>query len=315
MTHSEEETLKHGHSFNVKKQKTENRTLIVVIFTLVMMVAEILFGMWTNSMALLADGWHMGTHAFALGISLVAYILARKNAENDKFSFGTWKIEILGAFTSAIVLGIVAFLMVYSSVERLFHPLTIHCNEAILVAVIGLVVNIISALILNHGHTHGADHTDEKMTKEELVHHKHGVHDDLNLKSAYMHVIADALTSVLALIALTCAKYYSLNWLDPLMGIVGAVLISRWSFTLIKDSGLILLDFEKNSALSEKIRKEIEYDGMSRITDLHLWRVAENKYACIIAILTNERHAADYYRKIIANNSELAHITIEINGM
>jgi cation diffusion facilitator family transporter len=280
-------------------------------------------------MALLADGWHMGTHAFALGISLIAYILARKNAENLRFTFGTWKMEILGAYSSALVLGLVAILMVYTSIERLIHPLSIHYNEALFVAVIGLVVNLVCASILNighssHSHDHSYDHSyDHSLHDHSYDHsshdhphdhdHSHPAHDDLNLKSAYMHVIADALTSVFAIIALFGAKYLMLTWLDPLMGIVGALLISRWAALLLKDSAGILLDHEAESPLSNEIRALIESDGDTRISDLHLWKVADNKYACIVALVTAKNYSIDDYRKRLENIPELAHITIEIN--
>src|SRR5512145_1569301 len=222
------ELWQHHHVFNVEKKAIEKRTLAVVIITFVMMAAEIFFGWLTNSMALFADGWHMGTHAFALGISLAAYILARKYARDHTFAFGAWKIEILGAYTSAIVLGLVGLFMIYSSVERLLHPLAIHYNQALLVAVLGLAVNVICALILNageqsHQHFHNHDHPHDHPHHDEREHADR--HEDLNRKSAYMHVVADALTSVLAIIALIGAKYFNFNWLDPLMGVVGAGLI------------------------------------------------------------------------------------------
>jgi cation diffusion facilitator family transporter len=305
------EMWQHRHTFNVDKQHIEKRTLAVVIITFIMMTVEILFGWLTNSMALLADGWHMGTHAFALGLSLVAYMLARKHAENLRFTFGTWKIEILGAYSSALVLGMVAVIMVYTSVERLLHPLSIHYNEALFVAIVGLAVNVASAMILNIGqksHSHDPHHHNG-----DTDHHSHHSHDDLNLKSAYLHVIADALTSVFAIVAIMGAKYLSYTWLDPLMGIVGAVLISRWAVLLLKDSGRILLDHEIESPLSKEIKEHIESDGDTRISDLHVWKVADNKYACIIALVTAKKYSTDEYRKRLEDIHELAHITIEIN--
>jgi cation diffusion facilitator family transporter len=302
------ESWQHEHTFNSNKQHIEKRTLVVVIITFVMMIAEILFGWLTNSMALLADGWHMGTHAFALGLSLAAYVLARKHAENQRFAFGTWKIEILGAYSSALVLGMVAIIMVYTSVERLLHPLSIHYNEALIVAIIGLIVNLGSASILNGGHaSHSHDHHHHDATTERHT------HDDLNLKSAYLHVLADALTSVFAIGAIVGAKYLRFNWLDPLMGIVGAALISRWAFLLVKDSGRILLDHEVESPLSIEIREHIESDGDTRISDLHLWRVADDKYACIIALVTGKNYPIDEYKKRLEEVHELAHVTIEVN--
>jgi cation diffusion facilitator family transporter len=298
----------HQHIFNIDKTTIEKRTLVVVIITFTMMIAEIFFGWITNSMALLADGWHMGTHAFALGISLVAYFMARKHAANDRFSFGTWKIEILGAYSSALVLGMVSLLMVYTSVERLLHPLAIHYNQALSVAITGLVVNIICAIILNVGsHSHDHHHHNDD------AHPQNRHTNDLNLKSAYMHVVADALTSVLAIVALFGAQYFNYTWLDPLMGIVGAFLIARWAFFLLRDSGSILLDHQKESALSHTIREQIESDGDTRISDLHLLKVADDKFACIVSIVTEKKYSIEEYKRRLATISELAHITIEVN--
>jgi len=299
----------HQHIFSAGKQHIEKKTLIVIIITFTMMVAEIFFGWLTNSMALLADGWHMGTHAFALGISLIAYILARKHAGNSHFAFGTWKIEILGAYTSALILGTVSVLMVYASIERLIKPLQIHYNQALLVAIIGLVVNVVCAIILNtgsHSRTHHHNHDDSRA-------YKHHSHNDLNLKSAYLHVVADAVTSVLAICALIMVRYFGTNWLDPFMGIVGAMLIARWAFLLLRDSSYILLDHEKESPLSQEIREKIESDGDTRISDLHLWKVSDNKYACIIAVVATTRHSIAEYKKRLDKIHELAHVTIEVN--
>jgi cation diffusion facilitator family transporter len=315
----------HEHTFNVNKQEIEKRTLLVVIITFVMMIAEILFGWLSNSMALLADGFHMGTHAFALGLSLFAYAMARKHAKNTNFTFGTWKIEILGAYSSALVLGIVVIGMVYTSVERIIHPLSIHYNEALFVAVIGLIVNLGSAFILNagefgaHKHHHGEDaaedHEHNHACGPDSHHHDHSCrHNDLNLQSAYLHVLADALTSVFAIVALLGAKYLGFTRLDPLMGIVGAALIGRWAYTLLKDSAKILLDHETGSSLSSIIRQRMESDGDTKICDLHLWRVADKKYACIISLVTTKNYSVDDYRKRLEDVDGLAHTTIEINN-
>jgi len=271
------------------------------------MIAEIFFGWLTNSMALFADGWHMGTHAFALGISLIAYILARKFAEDDRFSFGAWKIEVLGAYSSAIILGIVGFIMIFTSVERMINPLNIQYDQALFVAVLGLLVNVICAVILNtdgHSHQHrhaGHDHSDH--------HHKHR---DLNQKSAYLHVVADALTSVLAIVALIGAKYFNFSRLDPFMGIVGAGLILRWTVSLLKDTSRILLQREMDSPIVQEIREEIEADGDTQISDLHIWQVAQNKYACIVSLVTADQYSIDEYKMRLRNIHELAHVTIEI---
>ncbi len=307
MHHQHLESWQHQHTFNIEKTQTEKKTGIVVIITFAMMIAEIFFGWVTNSMALFADGWHMGTHAFALGISLIAYILARKYAHDSQFAFGTWKIEILGAYSSAIVLGMVGIMMIYASVERLIHPLPIQYNQALLVAMLGLIVNVVCAVILNSGgHAHAHEH-----------HHDHGherhEQEDLNLKSAYLHVIADAMTSVLAMIALLGAKYMGVSWLDALMGIVGAGLILHWAALLLKDTASILLDRDADTPLSQEIRAKLESDGDTEISDLHLWKVAQNKYACIVALVTSQKHALEEYRERLQDVHELAHITIEIN--
>jgi len=300
------ELWQHHHVFNVEKKAVEKRTLAVVIITFVMMVAEILFGWLTNSMALFADGWHMGTHAFALGISLGAYILARKHARDNSYAFGAWKIEILGAYTSAIVLGLVGLFMIYSSVERLLHPLAIHYNQALGVAALGLLVNVVCAAILNtakHSHDHPHPHDS---------HHDHHHDEDLNQKSAYMHVLADALTSVLAIIALTGAKYLNLIWLDPLMGIVGAGLILHWAARLLADTAKILLQKEMDSPITVKIRQVMEADGDTKVSDLHIWQIAQNRYACIVSVVTGKTYTPEDYKTRLKNVHELAHVTVEI---
>ena len=300
------ELWQHHHLFNVDKKSVEKSTFIVVVITFVTMIAEILFGWISHSMALLADGWHMGTHAFALGISLLAYIMARKYAKDRSFTFGTWKIEILGAYTSAIVLGLVGLIMIYSSINRILHPLNIYYNQALLVAVIGLTVNVVCAIILNSGgHAHHHEEHDHHT-------HKHD-HEDLNLKSAYLHVLADALTSVLAIAALLGAKYFNVIWLDPFMGIVGAGLILHWSAMLLKETGGILLQREIDNPLADEIKHEIESDGDSVISDLHIWKVAQNKYACIVSLVTAKNCSIEDYKKRLAKVHELAHVTIEIH--
>lgn len=304
------ELWQHHHTFNTEKKEIEKRTLIVVIITFVTMMAEILFGWISNSMALLADGWHMGTHAFALGVSLIAYIMARKYAKDTTFTFGTWKIEILGAYTSAIVLGIVAVIMIFSSVERMMTPLNIHYDQALLVAILGLSVNLVCAVILNNG---GHTHEHHRHEEDEHSHHPQN-HEDLNLKSAYLHVIADALTSILAIAALLGAKYFELNWLDPFMGIVGAGLIIRWSFLLLKDTGGILLERDMDNPIADEIKSEIESDGDSKISDLHIWKVAQNKYACIVSLVTAKQYSIEEYKSRLNKVHELVHVTIEVNG-
>jgi len=299
----------HHHLFNADKKSVEKSTLIVVIITFVTMIAEILFGWISHSMALLADGWHMGTHAFALGISLIAYIMARKYAKDRSFTFGTWKIEILGAYTSAIVLGLVGLIMIYSSIDRILHPLNIYYNQALLVAFIGLSVNVVCAIILDRGSSSEHEHHHKEEDRSSHLHR----HKDLNLKSAYLHVVADALTSVLAIAALLGAKYFNVIWLDPFMGIVGAGLILHWSFLLLKETGGILLQREIDNPIMNEIKHEIESDGDSIISDLHIWKVAQNKYACIVSLVTAKNCSIEDYKKRLAKVHELAHVTIEVH--
>jgi cation diffusion facilitator family transporter len=280
----------HHHYFNQEKKSAERKILFVVLLTLSTMLIEIIAGWIYNSMALFADGWHMCTHASALSISLIAYILARKHANDKRFAFGTWKIEILGAHTSAILLGIVGLFVLGISIERIFKPMEIIYDYALMVAVVGLIVNVVSALILQYGHAH--PHRND----QEHHHEK-----DLNLQSAYLHIIADALTSVFAIFALLGAKYYHWNWLDPFVGIIGSFLIFRWTFMLIKDTSGILLDREMDSPIIKEITEIIESDGDSKIIDLHLWRVAKNPCSII-----------DYKNKL-KGIDELVHITVEIN--
>ncbi len=313
------ELWQHHHVFNAEKKAVEKRTLVVVIITFVMMVAEILFGWITHSMALFADGWHMATHAFALGISLAAYILARKYAKDHTFAFGAWKIEILGAYTSAIVLGLVGLIMIYSSVERMIHPLAIQYNQALLVVGLGLAVNVVCALILNTGttsHSHFHNHEHNHSNAHASHHHDQrepaDPHEDLNQKSAYLHVVADALTSVLAIIALTGAKYFSIVRLDPIMGLVGAGLILHWASRLLADTAKILLQKEMDSPITGEIRTLIEADGDTKVSDLHLWQIAQNRYACIVSVVTGKNYSLEEYKTRLQDVHELAHVTVEI---
>jgi len=292
----------HHHYFNQEKSSAERKTLFVVLLTLSTMLIEIISGWIYNSMALFADGWHMSTHASALSISLIAYILARKHANDKRFAFSTWKIEILGAHTSATLLGIVGLFVLGMSIERIFKPVEIVYDYALMVAGVGLIVNIVSAVILQYGHGY-SHHNDQEHHHEK----------DLNLQSAYLHVIADALTSVFAIFALLGAKYYHLNWLDPFVGIIGSFLIFRWTFMLIKDTSDILLDREMDSPIIKEITEMIESDGDSKISDLHFWRVAQNKYACILSIVAKNPCSIIGYKNKLKGIDGLVHITIEIN--
>lgn len=295
----------HGHVFDEGNPLAEKRTLWAVVLTALMMVFEIVGGWAYNSMALLADGWHMSSHALALGLSLLAYIVARKLAQDSRFAFGTWKIEVLAGYTSAILLIGVAILMLYQSIERLIAPSAIHYDQAITIAAIGLLVNITCAWLLKDGHSHGSSHEHD---------HGHHHHQDLNLRSAYIHVVADAATSVLAILALIGGKFWGAVWLDPVMGIVGAILVTVWAFNLLRDSSQVLLDAEMHAPVVDEIREVIaQSPSPARISDLHVWRVAKGKYACIVSLVTKENVAPEYFKTLLGIHEELVHITVEVN--
>lgn len=300
----------HHHVFNEGNPSAERGTRAVMWITAAMMVVEIMAGWWFNSMALLADGWHMSSHAFAIGLSAFAYAAARRYSSDPRFAFGTWKIEILAGFASAIFLLGVAGMMVYSSLERLFSPQVIHYREAIFVAVVGLLVNILCAVILGHAHD---DHHHEHEAHDEHHHHHH----DLNLKSAYVHVIADAATSVLAIVALAGGLIYGWSWLDPVMGIVGAILVAVWAKGLLMDTGKVLLDREMDHPVVDEIREAIELldnPDETTITDLHVWRVGKESYACAVSIVTRSTTlTAEQVREQLRQHEEIVHTTIEIH--
>jgi cation diffusion facilitator family transporter len=295
----------HSHEFSKVDPKNETRTLTVVLLTAVTMVVEIAAGAYYGSMALLADGWHMGTHVLALAIAVFAYRIARRHARNSRFTFGTGKVGVLGGFASATTLAIVALLMVIESVHRLFDQSPIQFNQSILVAAIGLAVNLASALILERGHGHAHDHA-------EHAGHDHSHGHDLNLRAAYIHVVADALTSVLAIVALLAGKYAGLVWMDPLMGLVGAALIGRWSFGLLHDTGAILLDAAIDPKGVAAIREALGPEA--RITDLHVWKVGPDADAAIVSLVTDNPQPIDYYKKKLAGIPKLIHVTIEIKN-
>jgi len=305
---------RHPHRFDHGNPAAERSARRVMWITLAAMCGEIVGGMAFNSMALLADGWHMATHAFAIGLSAFAYAMARRYAHDSRFAFGTWKIEILAGFTSALFLLGVAAAMVYESVAHLLAPKPIHFTEAMLIAVLGLVINIVCAWILGHTHHHdghGHDHAHG---------HAHG-HDhghDLNLRSAYVHVLTDAATSLLAIAALAGGMVFGWNWLDPAMGIVGAALISVWAWALIRDSGRILLDCEMDRPVVDEIREAIEgnadWSATTRIADLHVWRVGKDSFAVILGLVTHDAGLKpESVRAALAQHAELAHVSVEIN--
>lgn len=294
---------RHSHAFDPGNPLAERNTRRATILTLAMMVVEIAGGWWFNSMAVLADGWHMSSHALALGLSVFAYACARRYADDRRFAFGTWKIEILGGYTSAILLLGVAALMAWQSVERLFRPSAIHYQQAIAIAVVGLAVNLVCAWWLRDHHHHGHDHAHD---------HGHAHHHDLNQRSAYLHVVADAATSVLAILALLGGMYFGAAWLDPAMGLVGAALVSIWAIGLIRETGRVLLDAQMDAPVVEEIREAIEEgDVPARISDLHVWQVARGKFACIAEVVTRDGADADHFRRALSVHEEIVHVTIE----
>ena len=297
------------HVFDQGNPTAERNTRWAVLLTVVVMVAEIIGGILFNSMALLADGWHMSSHALALGLSLLAYAAARRFARDGRFTFGTWKIEVLGGYTSALCLVAVAGLMLYHSVERLFAPVPIHYDQAILLAALGLVVNLVCAFLLRDSpdHHHGHEQHDHE-------HHDHDHHQDLNLRSAYLHVLTDAATSVLAIVALTGGKFWGADWLDPVMGLVGAGLVGIWAFGLLRDTGRVLLDAEMDAPVVAEIVEVIEQGPVAaEIVDFHVWRVGRGKYACILSLLVEEQVEPEQFKERLSVHDELVHVTVEVN--
>lgn len=291
----------HSHQFDEGNPLAQKKILIATILTGVMMVFEIFGGWFFNSMALLADGWHMSSHMLALGLAYFAYKMARKYARDQRFCFGTWKIEILAGYSSAILLMVVAVFMGVQSIERLFNPVNIHYNEAISIAIVGLIVNFICAWLLReNGHHHH--------------HHSHDDHD-LNQKAAFLHVVADAVTSVLAIIALFAGKYFGWDFLDAVLGIVGAVLVAQWSWGLIRETGKTLLDAEMEHPVVKEIQEVVEeLDNQITITDLHVWKVGRSKFSCILSLNTvNDSLTAEVVRKALSIHEEIVHISVEIN--
>jgi cation diffusion facilitator family transporter len=310
------DTHVHVHVFDTADPLAERRTRQVMWLTAVMMVVEILAGTLLGSMALLADGWHMSSHALALGVSAGAYWLARRHAGDPRFAFGTWKIEVLGGYTSAVFLLGVAAYMGIESVARLLEPQPIHFNEAIAVATLGLGVNVLSAWLLSMGHGHqGHDHHHHGHAHGHADdgHQHHHHHHDLNLRSAYLHVVADAATSVLAILALVGGKYFGAAWLDPVMGLAGTVLVGRWALGLLRDTGRVLLDAEMDAPVVAEVREVVAaLPGPPRLQDLHVWRVGKGKYACIVSLATDDDIQAEAVREALRVHEELVHVTVEI---
>ncbi|RMF70145.1 MAG: cation transporter [Cyanobacteria bacterium J069] len=323
------EQWQHSHDFSVNQKQAEKNTKIVLVLTAITMVAEIVAGTVFSSMSLLADGWHMATHVTAFGITVFAYQYARKQANNPQYTFGTGKVSVLGGFTSAIALAGVALLMALESSNRLFQPQAIQFNEALYVALIGLGVNLVSALLLqdHHGHSHehsehSHEHSEHSHEHPELSHpHSHSDpaprpradHTDHNLRAAYVHVLADALTSVLAIAALLAGKFVGWTWLDAVMGLVGALVISRWAYGLILETGAILLDGATDRKTRLEIISAIEGDADNRVIDLHVWNISPHHLAATIALVTHYPQQPKYYRNLLKQIPSLSHVIVEVN--
>ncbi|WP_195812374.1 CDF family Co(II)/Ni(II) efflux transporter DmeF [Xylophilus rhododendri] len=314
---------RHSHVFHEGNPLAKRNTAWAVALTAAMMVVEIAGGWVFNSMALLADGWHMSSHALALGLAVAAYAAARRLQGDSRFAFGTWKIEVLGGYTSAILLLMVGALMLFQSVERLIAPSPVHYDQAIAIAVVGLAVNLVCAWLLRDGHQHHHHHHHHGHDHHHHDHHAHGHdhghangHEDLNLRAAYLHVVADAATSVLAIVALVAGKFWGWVWMDPLMGILGAGLVAVWAFGLLRQTGRVLLDAEMDAPVVEEIREVIAASPIpATICDLHVWRVGSGKFACIVSLATEQAVEPDYFKRQLRVHEELVHISVEINRL
>lgn len=301
MHRSDPTRWRHPHNYALHSPLAEQRTRIVIGITATMMIVEIVGGILFHSMAVLADGWHMGTHVSAFLITALAYHFSRRHSADPRYSFGTGKMGVLGGFTSAIVLSIVAFLMAFESVHRFFAPLSIHFSEAIGLAVAGLLVNLVCAFLLDVGEHH----------HEHAHHHDH--HHDLNLRAAYLHVLADAVTSLTAIVALLAGKFWGWSFLDPVVGLVGSAVVLSWAYSLLRATGGILLDrTPESSDLPEEIRQAVESDGDSLITDLHVWRLGAGHFAAIISVVAHEPKLPRVYRELLREHEELVHVTVEV---
>ncbi len=310
----------HEHSFGQDEKKPgEARTVVVIVLTATTMVVEIAAGIAFGSMALLADGLHMASHAVALGISAFAYIYARRHAHDDRYSFGTGKVNALGGFAGAVLLAVFAVMMAWESVVRFIEPVTIAFNQAIFVAFLGLIVNGMSVFILGHSHEH--DHHDDSSSHDHadgdaMEHTDHEHHDhDHNLRAAYLHVLADALTSLLAIFALLAGKFFELVWMDPLMGIIGGVLVAKWSLGLLRTTGAVLLDRQAPQQLRDSIRERIENNGDDRVSDLHVWSIGPGIYAVELVVVSNVPKPPSHYKELLSTNAGLAHMSVEVNNL
>jgi cation diffusion facilitator family transporter len=307
---------RHSHSYGVGNPLAERRTWQVMWLTAVMMVVEIVAGTVFGSLALLADGWHMSSHTFALGLAAGAYYFARRYSSDPRFTFGTWKIEVLGGYTSALLLLGVAAYMGFESIVRLVRPAPIRFDEAIPVAILGLVVNLVSAWLLSMGRGGGHAHAGHAHAhaQADTARPRHAHHQDMNLRAAYLHLVADAATSVLAIVALFGGRNFGAVWLDPVMGLVGTVLVGQWALGMLRGTGRALLDAEMDAPVVAEIRDVVaRLPGPPAVHDLHVWRVGSGKYACVLCLESTSGLTADAVRAGLARNDELVHVTVEIN--
>jgi cation diffusion facilitator family transporter len=316
----------HSHVFlGEGHERNERRTWTVIALCGLMMVAEIAGGLLFGSIALIADGLHMSTHASALLLAALAYRFARRHADDDRFSFGTGKFGDLAGFTSAIVLAMIALLIGYEALTRFIWPVPISFDEAIPIAVLGLVVNVASVLLLSggHEHFHGHDHGNEHDHQRDVVqdddhadesdhhHPHHAAHRDNNLRAAVVHVLADAAVSILVIAGLTLGRLFGWVWMDPAAGLLGAIVIAAWAYTLIRDTGAILLDMTPDRGMAERMRAVIETDG-DRLTDLHLWRLGPGHLGVIVSVATRQERGPDYYQALLGRFRALSHVTVEV---
>jgi cation diffusion facilitator family transporter len=312
-------TASHSHVFlGEGHDENERRTWVVIALCAVMMVAEIVGGLLFGSIALVADGLHMSTHAGALLLAALAYRYARRHADDPRFSFGTGKFGDLAGFSSAIVLVMIAVLIGYEAVARLIAPVPISFNEAIPIAALGLIVNIVSALLLgggghDHGHSYDHSHSNDHSRSHEHSHeHGHGTaHRDNNMRAAAIHVLADAVVSVLVIAGLLLGRSFGWLFMDPLAGLVGAAVIASWSYGLIRDTGAILLDMNPDRGMAERVRATIERDG-DRVEDLHLWRLGPGHLGAILSVVTTKPRDAGHYRRLLRHFRNLSHVTVEV---
>ena len=295
---------KPNHDFHIEHEFGERQSYFVLILTAATMVAEIAAGTAFGSMALLADGWHMATHVAAFAITIFAYRYARKHKDDPQYAYGTGKVSVLGGFASAVALAVVALMMAIESIIRLVTPHDILFNEAIIVAIVGLIVNVVSVFMLHdHDHSHRHEHN-----------HGDDHHHDHNLRAAYFHVLADAFTSVLAIVALLFGKYFGWIWMDSIMGIVGAVVIAKWSYGLLSHSSRILLDRSIDVEIKNKIVEILENDHDNRVVDLHGWYINPEHIMLIVSVVTHYPQSPDYYKKLLSEQNQFSHITVEVHS-